>query len=46
MNMQEAGAERAGYAAQIKAWLEAIMFGMKGEAAHEWGYVIDGEVEQ
>ena len=44
--MQEAGAERAGYATQIKSWLEAIMFGMKGEEAHEWGYVIENEAEQ
>lgn len=40
MNMLDAGIERAGYAAQIKSWLGAIMY---GKEAHEWGYVIDNE---
>lgn len=42
MNMLEAGVKRAGYAAQIKSWLEAIMYGKED---HEWAYVIEGEVE-
>ncbi|PYH99634.1 branched-chain amino acid aminotransferase II [Aspergillus ellipticus CBS 707.79] len=46
MNMLDAGAERAGYAAQIKSWLEAIMFGKDGAEAHEWGYVIEGESQK
>ncbi|OJJ81242.1 branched-chain amino acid aminotransferase, cytosolic [Aspergillus glaucus CBS 516.65] len=40
MNMLEAGVERAGYAAQIKLWLGAIMY---GKEEHEWGYVIENE---
>ena len=32
--------EPAGYASQIKAWLEAIMY---GKESHEWGYVVEGE---
>lgn len=40
MDMLEAGAHRAGYAAQIKAWLGAIMY---GQEEHEWGYVIENE---
>ncbi|EYE90452.1 branched-chain amino acid aminotransferase, cytosolic [Aspergillus ruber CBS 135680] len=40
MNMLEAGVERAGYAAQVKSWLGAIMF---GKEEHEWGYVIENE---
>ncbi|OJJ46667.1 hypothetical protein ASPZODRAFT_152116 [Penicilliopsis zonata CBS 506.65] len=35
--------ERAGYAAQIKTWLEAIMYGRE---EHEWAYVIEGESEK
>lgn len=40
IDMLEAGAHRAGYAAQIKAWLGAIMY---GQEEHEWGYVIENE---
>lgn len=40
MNMLEAGVDRAGYAAQIKSWLGAIMY---GKEEHEWGYVIKNE---
>ena len=40
MNMLDAGVERAGYAAQIKSWLGAIMY---GKEEHEWGYVIKNE---
>ncbi|KAJ5502421.1 Aminotransferase class IV [Penicillium fimorum] len=32
--------EPAGYAAQIKSWLEAIMF---GKVEHEWAYTIENE---
>lgn len=32
--------EPAGYAAQIKSWLEAIMF---GKEEHEWAYTIEDE---
>lgn len=32
--------EPAGYAAQIKSWLEAIIY---GKEAHEWGYVVENE---
>ena len=42
MDMLEAGAHRAGYAAQIRAWLGAIMY---GQEEHEWGYVIENEGE-
>lgn len=40
MNMLEAGVDRAGYAAQIKSWLGAIVY---GKEEHEWGYVIKNE---
>ncbi|KAJ5907532.1 Aminotransferase class IV [Penicillium taxi] len=33
-----ASGEPAGYAAQIKSWLEAIMF---GKEAHDWAYVVE-----
>jgi branched-chain amino acid aminotransferase len=42
MDMVDAGVERAGYATQIRSWLEAIMYGKEN---HEWSYVIEGEVE-
>ncbi|EAW18625.1 branched-chain amino acid aminotransferase, cytosolic [Aspergillus fischeri NRRL 181] len=42
MDMVDAGVERAGYAAQIRSWLDAIMYGKEN---HEWSYVIEGEVE-
>lgn len=32
--------EPAGYAAQIKSWLEAIMF---GKEEHDWAYVVENE---
>lgn len=32
--------EPAGYASQIKSWLEAIMY---GKEEHEWGYVVEEE---
>ena len=32
--------EPAGYATQIKSWLEAIMF---GKEEHEWAYVVENE---
>lgn len=32
--------EPAGYAAQIKSWLEAIMF---GKEEHDWAYTIENE---
>lgn len=46
MNMLEAGANRAGYAAQIKSWLESIMFGKDGQESHEWAYTIEGESQK
>ncbi|KKK19119.1 hypothetical protein P175DRAFT_0440981 [Aspergillus ochraceoroseus IBT 24754] len=46
MNMLEAGAKRAGYAAQIKSWLEAIMFGKDGQENHEWSYLIENESQK
>ncbi|KAE8146113.1 aminotransferase [Aspergillus avenaceus] len=46
MDMLEAGASRAGYAVQLKAWLEAIMFGKDGQENHEWSYIIEGESEK
>lgn len=41
--MLEAGAAQAGYAAQIKSWLEAVMYGKDGQENHKWGYVIEEE---
>jgi branched-chain amino acid aminotransferase len=32
--------EPAGYAAQIKSWLEAIMY---GKEEHDWAYVVEEE---
>lgn len=32
--------EPAGYAAQIKSWLEDIMY---GKVEHEWSYVVENE---
>ncbi|KAJ5172611.1 hypothetical protein N7492_005204 [Penicillium capsulatum] len=32
--------EPTGYAAQIKSWLEAIMY---GKEEHDWGYVVENE---
>jgi branched-chain amino acid aminotransferase len=32
--------EPAGYATQIKSWLEAIMF---GKVEHDWAYTIEEE---
>lgn len=32
--------EPAGYASQIKSWLEAIMF---GKEEHQWSYVVEEE---
>jgi branched-chain amino acid aminotransferase len=32
--------EPAGYASQIKSWLEAIMF---GKEQHDWAYTIEDE---
>ncbi|KAJ5232885.1 hypothetical protein N7468_005841 [Penicillium chermesinum] len=32
--------EPAGYAAQIKSWMEAIIY---GKEAHDWGYVVENE---
>lgn len=43
MDMLEAGAAQAGYAAQIKSWLEAVMYGKDGQENHKWGYVIEEE---
>lgn len=42
MDMFKSGAERAGYAAQVRSWLESIMFGKED---HKWAYVITGEGE-
>ncbi|KAF9885696.1 hypothetical protein FE257_012678 [Aspergillus nanangensis] len=39
-------AENAGYAKQLKTWLEAIMFGKDGKENHEWSYVIEGESDK
>lgn len=36
----------AGYAPQIKKWLEGIMFGKDGQEAHEWGYVVQDGSEK
>ncbi|KAL2834349.1 aminotransferase [Aspergillus cavernicola] len=38
--------QRAGYAALIKSWLEAIMYGKDGQEAHEWSYLIENESEK
>ncbi|KAI9368827.1 aminotransferase [Aspergillus egyptiacus] len=38
--------QTAGYAAQIKSWLEAVMYGKDGQENHEWAYVIDNESEK
>lgn len=46
MNLLGANANRAGYAAQIKSWLESIMFGKDGQENHEWSYVIEGESQK
>lgn len=35
-----ADGEPAGYASQIRSWLEAIMY---GKEQHEWGYVVEEE---
>lgn len=32
--------EAAGYAAQIKSWLEAIMY---GKEEHDWAYTVEHE---
>jgi branched-chain amino acid aminotransferase len=32
--------ESAGYAAQIKSWLEVIMY---GKEEHDWAYVVEDE---
>ncbi|RAH74390.1 branched-chain amino acid aminotransferase, cytosolic [Aspergillus aculeatinus CBS 121060] len=45
IDLLTAGAERAGYAAQIKSWLEAIMYGKDGQENHKWGFVIEDELE-
>ncbi|KAL6238770.1 hypothetical protein BDW75DRAFT_200936 [Aspergillus navahoensis] len=38
--------QTAGYAAQIKSWLEAIMYGKDGAENHEWSYLIENESEK
>ncbi|KAL4910472.1 hypothetical protein BDW74DRAFT_52340 [Aspergillus multicolor] len=38
--------QTAGYAAQIKSWLEAIMYGKEGAENHEWAYLIENESEK
>lgn len=43
MSMLKAGTDRAEYAAQIRSWLESIMY---GKEEHKWAYVIQGEGEQ
>ncbi|KAJ6169267.1 hypothetical protein N7497_002110 [Penicillium chrysogenum] len=40
INTLGANGEPAGYAAQIKSWLEAIMF---GKEEHDWAYTIENE---
>lgn len=35
-----ADGEPAGYASQIRSWLEAIMY---GKEEHDWGYVVEEE---
>ena len=40
INTLPANSEPAGYAAQIKSWLEAIMF---GKVEHDWAYTIEDE---
>ncbi|KAL4797144.1 aminotransferase [Aspergillus venezuelensis] len=38
--------QTANYAAQIKKWLEAIMYGKDGEEGHEWAFHIENESEK
>ncbi|KAL4927587.1 branched-chain amino acid aminotransferase, cytosolic [Aspergillus undulatus] len=38
--------QTAGYAAQVKKWLEAIMYGRDGEESHKWAYTIENESEK
>ncbi|KAL4948962.1 aminotransferase [Aspergillus filifer] len=38
--------QTANYAAQIKKWLEAIMYGKDGEESHEWAFHIENESEK
>ncbi|KAL5343970.1 aminotransferase [Aspergillus crustosus] len=38
--------ERAVYAAQIKSWLEAIMYGKEGTESDAWAYLIENESEK
>ncbi|OJJ58585.1 hypothetical protein ASPSYDRAFT_151896 [Aspergillus sydowii CBS 593.65] len=38
--------ETAAYAAQIKSWLEAVMYGKDGAENHEWSYRIENESEK
>ncbi|KAL4965579.1 branched-chain amino acid aminotransferase, cytosolic [Aspergillus stella-maris] len=38
--------QTANYAAQVKKWLEAIMYGKDGEESHEWAYRIENESEK
>ncbi|KAL4749753.1 hypothetical protein BDW72DRAFT_177552 [Aspergillus terricola var. indicus] len=38
--------QTAGYAAQIKSWLEAVMYGKDGAENHEWSYLIENESEK
>ncbi|KAL2815331.1 aminotransferase [Aspergillus granulosus] len=42
----KSGSDRAAYAAQIKSWLEAIMYGKDGQESHEWAYLIENESEK
>ncbi|KAL4875766.1 aminotransferase [Aspergillus karnatakaensis] len=38
--------EKAEYAATIKSWLEAIMYGKEGAESDKWAYLIEGESEK
>lgn len=38
--------QTAGYAAQFKSWLEAIMYGKDGAEEHDWSYRIENESEK
>ncbi|KAL3467042.1 aminotransferase [Aspergillus heterothallicus] len=40
------GSGHAEYAAQIKSWLEAIMYGKDDQENHEWAYLIENESEK